>query len=105
MARRAIEPTLAPAYVLFFLERIGAAMMILGLFTRFIVAIMTFAATGRRGSPGTELDGNTRSGGATCSRSPLRGGGPALRDRKLGWSCRARQPQAPAVVILPTAGA
>src|SRR3978361_889285 len=34
MARRGIEPALAAAYVVFFLETIGAVMIMLGLFTR-----------------------------------------------------------------------
>ena len=51
MARRGIEPALAAAYVVFFLETIGAVMIMLGLFTRFIAAalavefaIITFVA-------------------------------------------------------------
>jgi putative oxidoreductase len=51
MARRGIEPALAAAYVVFFLETIGAVLIMLGLFTRFIAAalavefaIITFVA-------------------------------------------------------------
>src|SRR5262245_39085160 len=38
MARRGIEPALYAAYAVFFLETIGAVMIMLGLFTRFIAA-------------------------------------------------------------------
>jgi putative oxidoreductase len=51
LARRGIEPALILAYVVFFIETIGAVMIILGLFTRFIAAaaaiefaIITFLA-------------------------------------------------------------
>src|SRR4029453_14641756 len=36
MARRGIEPALYAAYAVFFLETIGAVLIMLGLFTRFI---------------------------------------------------------------------
>src|SRR5262249_25010633 len=38
MARRGIEPALYAAYAVFFLETIGAVLIMLGLFTRFIAA-------------------------------------------------------------------
>src|SRR5882762_4017864 len=38
MARRGIEPAIVAAYAVFFLETIGAVLIILGLFTRFIAA-------------------------------------------------------------------
>src|SRR5258708_26782015 len=51
MARRGIEPALFAAYAVFFLETIGAILIMLGLFTRFIAAaaaiefaIITFLA-------------------------------------------------------------
>jgi uncharacterized membrane protein YphA (DoxX/SURF4 family) len=51
MARRGIEPAMAAAYAVFFLETVGAVMIILGLFTRFFAAalavefaIITFVA-------------------------------------------------------------
>src|SRR3954468_5143661 len=51
MARRGIEPALPAAYAIFFLETVGALMIMLGLFTRFIAvalavefAIVTFVA-------------------------------------------------------------
>ena len=51
LARRGIEPAIALAYVVFFIETIGAVLIILGLFTRFIAAaaaiefaIITFLA-------------------------------------------------------------
>jgi putative oxidoreductase len=115
MARRGIEPALAAAYVVFFFETIGAVMIMLGLFTRFIAAalfvefaIITFVAH--------------RPQGFTWSRGrweyPLLWGlimfaiacAAAARTRStassVGSCNRARQPrrQAP-VVILPTAGA
>src|SRR5262245_43756811 len=36
MARRGIEPAIAAAYAVFFLETVGAVLLMLGLFTRFI---------------------------------------------------------------------
>jgi putative oxidoreductase len=51
MARRGIEPAMAAAYAVFFLETVGAVMIIFGLFTRFFAAalavefaIITFVA-------------------------------------------------------------
>src|SRR5262245_45622192 len=38
LARRGIEPSIALAYVVFFLETVGAVCIILGLFTRFFAA-------------------------------------------------------------------
>src|SRR6478752_10800407 len=38
MARRGIEPAIVAAYVVFFIETIGAVLIIFGLFTRFIAA-------------------------------------------------------------------
>ena len=38
LARRGIEPAIVLAYVVFFIETIGAVLIILGLFTRFIAA-------------------------------------------------------------------
>src|SRR6478735_924252 len=78
MARRGIEPALAAAYVVFFLETIGAVMIMLGLFTRFIAAalavefaIITFVAHWPQGFTWSRGDGNTRcSGGSSRSRSP-----------------------------------
>src|SRR5260370_7974622 len=51
MARRGIEPAIFAAYAVFFLETIGAVLIILGLFTRLIAAaaaiefaVITFVA-------------------------------------------------------------
>src|SRR5205814_8869731 len=40
MARRGIEPAIAAAYAVFFLETVGAILIILGLFTRFFAAAL-----------------------------------------------------------------
>ena len=93
MARRGIEPALFAAYAVFFLETIGAVMIILGLFTRFIAAaiaiefaIITFVAHWPQGFAAG------RSGweyplfwGLIMFAIALRGGGPYSLDRKLGW--------------------
>jgi putative oxidoreductase len=81
------------AYVVFFLETIGAVMIILGLFTRFIAAalavefaIITFVAHWPQGFTWS------RGGweyplfwGLIMFAIALRGGGPYSLDRKLGW--------------------
>jgi putative oxidoreductase len=93
MARRGIEPALAAAYVVFFLETIGAVMIMLGLFTRFIAAalavefaIITFVAHWPQGFNWS------RGGweyplfwGLIMFAIALRGGGPYSLDHKLGW--------------------
>jgi putative oxidoreductase len=40
LARRGLEPSLPPAYVVFFLETIGAICIILGLFTRLFLVMI-----------------------------------------------------------------
>lgn len=93
MARRGIEPAMAAAYLVFFLETIGAVMIMLGLFTRFIAAalavefaIITFVAHWPQGFTWS------RGGweyplfwGLIMFAIALRGGGPYSLDRKLGW--------------------
>jgi putative oxidoreductase len=93
MARRGIEPAMAAAYAVFFLETIGAVLIILGLFTRFIAAalavefaIITFIAHWPQGFTWS------RGGweyplfwGLIFFAIALRGGGPYSLDRKLGW--------------------
>ena len=93
MARRGIEPALAAAYAVFFLETIGAICIILGLFTRFFAAavaiqflIITVVAHGPQGFSWA------RGGweyplfwGLIMFAIALRGGGPYSLDRKLGW--------------------
>jgi putative oxidoreductase len=109
MARRGIEPAMAAAYAVFFLETIGAVLIILGLFTRFIAAalavefaIITFVAHWPQGFTWS------RGGweyplfwGLIFFAIALRGGGPYSLDRKLGWeSHHARQQQKSAKVVL-----
>jgi putative oxidoreductase len=93
MARRGIEPALYAAYAVFFLETIGAVMIMLGLFTRFIAAaaavqfaVITFVAHWPQGFTWS------RGGweyplfwGLILFAIALRGGGPYSVDRKLGW--------------------
>jgi putative oxidoreductase len=93
MARRGIEPALPAAYAIFFLETVGALMIMLGLFTRFIAvalavefAIVTFVAHWPLGFAAA------RGGweyplfwGLIFAAIALRGGGPYSLDRKLGW--------------------
>jgi putative oxidoreductase len=93
MARRGIEPAIVAAYAVFFLETIGAVMIILGLFTRFIAAavaiefaIITFVAHWpvgfAAGRGGWEYP---LFWGLIIFAIALRGGGPYSLDRKLGW--------------------
>jgi putative oxidoreductase len=110
MARRGIEPALAAAYVVFFLETIGAVLIMLGLFTRFIAAalavefaIITFVAhwpqgfTWSRGGMGIPVVlGAHHVSDRPARRRPVF----ARPQARLG----AVTPQAP-VVIPPTAGA
>jgi hypothetical protein len=115
MARRGIEPALAAAYVVFFLETIGAVMIMLGLFTRFI------AGRPCRGVRDHHLRRPLAAGVQLEQRGmgiPVVLGAHHVRDRparrrpvfarpqaRLGAvTPRAPTPQAP-VVILPTAGA
>ena len=93
MARRGIEPAMAAAYAVFFLETIGAVLIMLGLFTRFIAAalavqfaVITFVAHWPQGFTWS------RGGweyplfwGLIFFAIALRGGGPYSLDRKLGW--------------------
>src|SRR5262245_36990139 len=93
LARRGIEPALYFAYAVFFIETIGAVLIILGLFTRFIAAaaaiefaVITFIAHWPAGFAAS------RGGweyplfwGLILFAIALRGGGPYSLDRKLGW--------------------
>jgi putative oxidoreductase len=95
MARRGIEPALAAAYAVFFLETIGAICIMLGLFTRFIAAaisiqflIITFVAHWPNGFGWTSPRGGWEYPlfwGLIMFAIALRGGGPYSLDRKLGW--------------------
>lgn len=98
LARRGIEPAVAGAYMIFFLETVGAVCIMLGLFTRVFAAmifieflVIIFVAQWGGGLAG--FNWNRAGGGweyplfweliwlAIC----LRGGGPYSIDRKLGW--------------------
>jgi putative oxidoreductase len=93
LARRGIEPALPLAYVVWFLETVGAVCIMLGLFTRvFATAIgiqflvITFVAHWPQGFAWS------RGGweyplfwGLIILAIGLRGGGPYSLDRKLGW--------------------
>ena len=97
MARRGIEPAVPAAYMIFFLETIGAVCIILGLFTRLIAAmifveflVIIFVAHGGGGFAGFQW---SRQGGGW--EYPLfweliwlailmRGGGPYSLDAKMG---------------------
>jgi putative oxidoreductase len=95
LARRGIEPSVPLAYVVFFLETVGAVCIMLGLFTRaFALAIgiqflvITFVAHWPQGFGWS----NPRGGweyplfwGLIILAIGLRGGGPYSLDRKLGW--------------------
>src|SRR5256886_13811501 len=92
MARRGIEPAIYAAYAIFFLETVGAVLIMLGLFTRFIAAaaaiqfaVIPFVA------PWPQGFGGSRGGweyplfwGLILFAIPLRAGGPDSLARKLG---------------------
>ena len=97
MARRGIEPATAAAYIIFFLETVGAICIVLGLFTRFFAAmifveflVIIFVAHWGDGLAG--FPWNRQGGGweypafwaLTILAIGLRGGGPYSLDRKLG---------------------
>jgi putative oxidoreductase len=93
LARRGIEPALPLAYVVWFLETVGAVCIMLGLFTRFFATavgiqflVITFIAHWPQGFTWS------RGGweyplfwGLIILAIGLRGGGPYSLDRKLGW--------------------
>ena len=93
MARRGFQPAMAFAYFIFFLETVGAACIILGLFTRIFAAmigieflIITFIAHWPQGFTWS------RGGweyplfwGLIILAIGLRGGGTYSLDRKFGW--------------------
>ena len=97
MARRGIEPAVAAAYLIFFLETVGAICIILGLFTRLFAAmifveflVIIFVANWGGGLAGFNW---SRPGGGweyplfwelSWLAILLRGGGPYSLDRKLG---------------------
>ncbi len=97
MARRGIEPAVAAAYMIFFLETVGAVCIMLGLFTRVFAAmifveflVIIFVAHWGAGLAG--FPWNRQGGGweypafwaLIIVAIGLRGGGPYSFDRKLG---------------------
>jgi putative oxidoreductase len=95
LARRGIEPSLPLAYVVWFLETIGAICIMLGLFTRFFAVavgiqflIITFVAHWPAGFGWSRPGGGWEYPlfwGLIILAIGLRGGGPYSLDRKLGW--------------------
>jgi len=94
LARRGIEPALPLAYVVWFLETVGAVCIILGLFTRFFAAataimfiLITFVAHFPNGFGWSSPRGGWEYPllwGLMFFAIALRGGGPYSLDRKLG---------------------
>jgi putative oxidoreductase len=91
MARRGIDPSIA--YYVYFNETIGAALMMLGLFTRFVaallaieLAIVTYVVLPNGFSANSPGGGWVYPFmlGALCFAIALRGGGPYSLDRALG---------------------
>jgi putative oxidoreductase len=95
LARRGIEPALAMAYIVFFLETVGAVMIITGLLTRVMAAIIavefaiiTFVAHYPNGYAFARPGGGWEfpfMWGILFFAIALRGGGPYSLDRKIGW--------------------
>ena len=94
LARRGIEPSLPLAYVVWFLETVGAVCIMLGLFTRaFALAVgieflvIVFVAHWAPGFPWNRPGGGWEYPafwGLIILAIGLRGGGPYSRDRYLG---------------------
>jgi putative oxidoreductase len=94
LARRGIEPALPLAYVVFFLETVGALCIIFGLLTRLFAAaigvqflIITFHAHWPQGFGWSRPGGGWEYPlfwGLIWVAIGLRGGGPYSLDRKLG---------------------
>ena len=95
MARRGIEPAMAAAYAVFFLETVGAICIILGLFTRFFAVavfveflIIVFVGHWPQGFGWNRPGGGFEYPlfwGLIMGAVALRGGGPYSLDRKIGW--------------------
>jgi putative oxidoreductase len=95
MARRGIEPAMLAAYIVWINETIGAACIILGLFTRLFaasiaieMAVLTFLVFLPHGYGWTQPGGGYELPliwGLIFFAIALRGGGPYSLDRKLGW--------------------
>jgi len=91
LARRGIEPAMPLAYFIYFLESVGALMIVLGLFTRFFAAafaiemfIITFVAQFALGFLPARGWGTFLMWGLLFFAIALRGGGPYSLDRALG---------------------
>ena len=94
LARRGIEPSVPLAYLIFFLETVGALCIMFGLFTRFFAAaigiqflIIVFVAHWAPGFPWNRPGGGWEYPafwGLIILAIGLRGGGPYSLDRKLG---------------------
>ena len=95
IAKRGIEPAMLVAYIVFINETIGAACVILGLFTRFFaasiaieIAVITFLVFLPHGYGATRPSGGWEYPllwGLLFFAVALRGGGPYSLDRKIGW--------------------
>jgi putative oxidoreductase len=94
LARRGIEPSVPLAYVVFFLETVGALCIMFGLFTRVFAAaigvqflVIVFIAHWAPGFPWNRPGGGWEYPafwGLIIAAIGLRGGGPYSLDRKLG---------------------
>jgi putative oxidoreductase len=94
LARRGIEPSVPLAYVVFFLETVGALCIMFGFLTRFFAAaigiqflIIVFVAHWAPGFPWNRPGGGWEYPafwGLIILAIGLRGGGPYSLDRKLG---------------------
>jgi putative oxidoreductase len=95
LARRGIEPALPLAYVVWFMETVGAVCIMLGLFTRvFAIAaviefvVIVFVAHWTQGFMWSRPGGGWEYPalwGLLFVAIALRGGGPYSLDRKIGW--------------------
>ena len=95
LARRGLEPAMLLAYIVYINETIGAACIILGLFTRFFaasiaieIAVIIFLVFFPHGYGWTRPGGGWEFlflWGLIFFAIALRGGGPYSLDRKLGW--------------------
>jgi putative oxidoreductase len=93
-ARRGIEPALALAYLVWFVEIVGGICIVLGLFTRFFaaaaaieLAVITFAVSWHNGFAFSSPGGGWEFPflwGLFMFAIALRGGGPYSLDRKIG---------------------
>jgi putative oxidoreductase len=95
LARRGLEPAVPLAYLVWFMETVGAVCIMLGLFTRFFAAaialqfvVITFVAHWPAGFGWSRPGGGWEYPllwGLMFFAIALRGGGPYSLDRKIGW--------------------